>query len=128
MTFEEFRAARVKVSDVSIEGRWSDSAPEGEAELSRAGWIYPTGFFIVDVGQDWPAHCQAEGAHHLILSNHEWLSDDLGHLERILYDSGEGELDGEAADDVVVGDARARIAAEAHGVKVNELIAAASLR
>lgn len=128
MTFDEFRAARVKVDDVSIEGRWSDGAPEGEMELSRAGWIYPTGLFIVDVGQDWPADAQREGAHNLILGNQEWLTDDLGALERILYDAHDFELADEDPDDLVSGNARARTTATTHGLVVNHRIAAAKLR
>lgn len=123
MTFDEFRRARVKVADVSVGGRWTDTAPEGDPVLSRAGWIYPTGLFIEDVGHDWPKDAQLEGAHHLAISNMEWISDDLSHLERILYNAYRSEI----VDDLAAGNAAAMEVARTMGQEANVRIVAAGL-
>ena len=124
MTFEQFKAGRVKVADVAVAYRWTDSSVEGEPVLSQSGWVYPTGLFITDVGHDWPESVQREGAHHLVMGNEERVSDDLDALERILFASYETEI---AEDELAAGNAASRAAAEAYGLRVNPRIAAAGL-
>lgn len=90
MTFEEFQATRRAVGDVSVADR---NCEELEPDSPRdAGFVYATGLFISRVGLHWPDTSRMRGSFHLLMSNEEWIDDDLVRLERELYDAFSFEL------------------------------------
>lgn len=88
MTFEEFVAGRREVEDVSLADRYGDDAPE----VPDAGFVYPTGLYISRVGPHWPEEARLAGRYHLLISNQEWIDDDLAFLERELWNGFRTEL------------------------------------
>lgn len=93
MTFDEFVAARREVEDVSVAERHGVDRPD----TPDAGIVYPTGLFISRVGAHWPEEARVAGAWHLLISNQEWIDDDLSRLERILWESFDYDLVDEPA-------------------------------
>lgn len=92
MTFQDFIATRVWSDDIGtiiLDARW-------EGEPAARGYVYADSFYIEEVQADWPNNARQRGRWHLLLSNAEWISDDLATLERHLWDFAEFELNSDA--------------------------------
>jgi hypothetical protein len=94
-SFQAFVASRRELDDVSKAGRYGEVDDDGS--VKDAGYEYATGLFISKVGDHWPAQAKSQGSYHLLIANEEWIDDDLGVLERTLFDSYRTEIEEEAA-------------------------------
>lgn len=94
-SFQAFVASRRELDDVSKAGRYGEVDDDGS--VKDAGYEYATGLFISKVGPHWPEQARSQGSYHLLIANEEWIDDDLGALERTLFDCYRTEIEEEAA-------------------------------
>jgi hypothetical protein len=82
MTFEQFQATKQWSDDLSVQipDLRQDTGPQPK------GNVYLGCLYIEYVASHWPTEAKAQGEWYLILSNQEWITDDLTALERKLYD------------------------------------------
>lgn len=81
MTFEQFQSTRQHLDDIATILPDYSLGTEGPVP----GFIYLGSLAIEDVLESWPAAAKAEGKHYLRIANMEWISNDLGELERKLH-------------------------------------------
>ena len=87
MTFEEFQATRRHTDDIGAavnDARW-------EGEPPAKGNLYLDALYIEEVQPHWPDEAKARGKWHLLIGRDEWITDDLGALERRLFDFARSE-------------------------------------
>jgi hypothetical protein len=93
MTFEQFQASRRYSEDIGTaisDARWEGDPP-------AKGYLYLDGLYIEEVQPHWPEAAKARGKWYLLIDRDDWITDDLGTLERKLYDwaASEGYLAGD---------------------------------
>jgi hypothetical protein len=104
LTFEAFRATRQWCEDLRttpyFESFDDDMARQWDSgeRLRPSGNLYLGSLIIEEVQPDWPNNARDDGRWHLIISNAEYISDDLEALERRLFvDHAFGEYNAEDA-------------------------------
>lgn len=103
--FEAFRATRQWCEDLRttpyFESFDDDMARQWDSgeRLRPSGNLYLGSLYIEEVQPDWPNNARDHGRWHLLISNAEWIDDDLEALEaRLFVDHAYGEY---SADDAV---------------------------
>jgi hypothetical protein len=91
VTFEQFQATRKECDDLTKVAAYGDLYGELEAGKIPKGFTYFDSLCIEIVQPWWPDEARARGKYYLILSNEEYISDDLAELERKLYEWAEHE-------------------------------------
>jgi hypothetical protein len=86
-TFKQFVASRKRVDDIGIELVFGEFS-------GISGYVYCGGVFIENTN----ANDQARGRYHLLIERDEWYSNNLGALERHLYDFAKSAVFYEDAD------------------------------